>query len=108
MNVLLLWDAAQRNVYPTQRWMTYKQAIAIGAQVRREEASTQIVKVGSFTPIEERKRARDEGHGASSMPFLKFHSVFNAAQIDGLPEDDDLPAPPSLDEVDVPRADDPR
>ena len=101
INVLLLWDAAQRNSYPTQRWMTYRQASAIGAQVRRREASTQIVKVGSFTPAEERKRAHDEGREASSMPFLKFHSVFNAAQIDGLPEEDDLPAPPSLDEVDI-------
>lgn len=102
VNILLLWDAAQRHDYPTQRWLTYTQARGLGAQVRRGEASTGIVKAGTFTPAEERQRARDETREPGQIPFLKRHSVFNTAQIDGLPDDDTVaPPPPSLDKVDA-------
>lgn len=100
VNVLLLWDAAQRNGYPTQRWATYLQAQNAGGQVRRGEASTQIVKAGSFTPKEERERARAENREAGTIPFLKSHRVFNVAQIDGLPENEKDVPPPSLETVD--------
>ena len=101
INVLLLWDAAHTHGYPTQRWMTYNQARSVGAQVRRGEASVGIVKAGTFTPTAERELARSEGREADRVPFLKRHSVFNAAQIDGLPDDAAQVSPPSLDEVDV-------
>lgn len=101
VNILLLWDAAQRHDYPTQLWMTYNQARSLGAQVRRGEASTGIVKAGTFTPADERKQARDENRDPNQIPFLKRHSVFNAAQIDGLPEIAVAAPPPSLDQVDA-------
>ena len=95
VNILLLWLAAAENGWPTQRWMTYRQAQAVGAQVRRGEASTQIVKAGTFTPKGEREAARAEDRDPNAVPFLKSHRVFNVAQIDGLPDDMNaaLPAP---------------
>ena len=95
INILLLWLSAAENGWPTQRWMTYRQAQAVGAQVRRGEASTQIVKAGTFTPKGEREAARNEDRDPNAVPFLKSHRVFNIAQIDGLPGDLDatLPAP---------------
>ena len=102
VNILLLWLAAAENGWPTQRWMTYRQAQAIGAQVRRGEASTQIVKAGTFTPKGEREAARAEDRDPAAVPFLKSHRVFNVAQIDGLADDmgATLP-PPGLSEVDA-------
>ena len=69
--------------------------------MRRGEASTQIVKAGTFTPKGEREAARAEDRDPSAVPFLKSHRVFNVAQIDGLPDDMGaaLP-PPDLSEVD--------
>ena len=87
INILLLWLAAAENGWPTQRWMTYRQAQAVGAQVRRGEASTQIVKAGTFTPKGEREAARNEDRDPNAVPFLKSHRVFNVAQIEGLPDD---------------------
>ena len=101
VNILLLWLAAAENGWLTQRWMTYRQAQAVGAQVRRGEASTQIVKAGTFTPKGEREAARTEDRDPSAVPFLKSHRVFNVAQIDGLPDDMDAAVPaPDLSEVD--------
>ena len=101
VNILLLWIAAAENGWPTQRWCTYRQAQAVGAQVRRGEASTQIVKAGTFTPKGEREAARAEDRDPNAVPFLKSHRVFNVAQIEGLPDDMEttLP-PPDLSEVD--------
>ena len=75
--------------------MTYRQAQAVGAQVRLGEASSQIVKAGTFTPKGEREAARNEDRDPNAVPFLKSHRVFNVAQIDGLPDDLNatLPAP---------------
>ena len=36
-NVLLLWDAAIEHGYASNVWLTYKQAEALGAQVRKGE-----------------------------------------------------------------------
>ena len=101
INILLLWLSAAENGWLTQRWMTYRQAQAVGAQVRRGEASTQIVKAGTFTPKGEREAAWNEDRDPNAVPFLKSHRVFNVAQIDGLPDglETTLPAP-DLSDVD--------
>ena len=101
INILLLWIAAAENGWPTQRWMTYRQAQAVGAQVRLGEASSQIVKAGTFTPKGEREAARNEDRDPNAVPFLKSHRVFNVAQIDGLPDDLNATLPaPDLSDVD--------
>lgn len=101
INVLLLWIAGAANAFPTQRWMTYKQSQAVGGQVRRGEASTQIVKAGSFVPKGEREAARQDDRDPNAVPFLKSHRVFNIAQIEGLPDEYAIDPPaPDLSEVD--------
>ena len=101
INVLLLWIAADTNGYADHRWMTYKQSQSVGAQVRRGEASTQIVKAGTFSPRTEREQARRENRDPEQIPFLKFHRVFNVAQIDGLPSEyHHEPSPPDLSAID--------
>ena len=85
INVILLWMEAVANGYSVPTWMTYKQAQALGGQVRRGEHGTQIVYFGSTT-----KRADGSEDGAAEgeareIRFLKTYTVFNVAQIDGLP-----------------------
>ena len=101
VNILLLWIAVAEAGYASQAWMTYRQAQALGGQVRRGEASTGIVRADTFVPKGERQAAASENREADRIPFLKVYRVFNVEQIDGLP--DDLvaaPPPPDLSNVD--------
>ena len=77
VNVLLLWSAG----YPDQRWLTYNQARAAGGNVRKGEKGTQIV---LFKPYEVRDVKRDDG-ATKMIPLIRSFTVFNIAQIDGLP-----------------------
>lgn len=84
INVLLLWIEAQASGFVSPSWMTYRQAQALGAQVRKGESGAAIVYYGDSN-----KTVRDETSGedkAQSFRFLKTYTVFNVAQIDGLPE----------------------
>ena len=38
INIMILWASALRNKYTTNLWITYKQAMALGGNVRKEES----------------------------------------------------------------------
>ena len=94
INVLILWGAVVQNGYPTQHWLTYRQAAALGGNVRKGEHGTTVVYADRFTPEDEKRRARETGEEPGRIPFLKRFTVFNAAQCEGLPEDIAVEAPP--------------
>ncbi len=94
INVLLLWGAVVQHGYPTQHWLTFRQALSLGGNVRKGERGTTVVYADRFTPEEEKRRARETGEEVGSIPFLKRFTVFNAAQCEGLPEDIAVEAPP--------------
>ena len=88
INVLLLWMEAVAAEHPSPTWITYRQAQALGAQVRKGERGCPVVYFGATT-----RRGADEGAPepagdgrAREVRFLKTYTVFNLAQIDGLPE----------------------
>ncbi|MCW9023086.1 MAG: zincin-like metallopeptidase domain-containing protein [Gammaproteobacteria bacterium] len=83
INILMLWTAALDAGYSSPYWLTYKQTKALGAQVRKGERSTLVVYANTFTRTEENADGEQE---AQTIPFLKSYNVFNADQIDGLPE----------------------
>lgn len=93
INVMLLWGAGIEAGYPTQRWLTFRQALTLGACVRRGERGTTVVYADRFTPQDERARADRDGEEARQVAFLKRFTVFTVAQIDGL--DDALTTPPA-------------
>lgn len=78
------------------RWMTYKQAASVNAQVRKGERGVGLVRM--ITHVERIKKdehgkiVRDEKgepvkeNQALEQPYFKGFTVFNAEQIDGLPE----------------------
>ncbi len=91
INALMLMSADRDD----QRWMTYKQAQAIGAQIRKGEKGTQI-QYWSFSSTTSVKgddgKPVKGGDGKTvketvnfSRPRVFTATVFNAEQIDGLP-----------------------
>lgn len=85
VNVLLLWATAQERGYRAPTWMTYRQAEALGGQVRKGERGTLVVYAGQVKP-EERQDDIHQAEPGSQRPrsFLRSFTVFNAEQIDGL------------------------
>jgi antirestriction protein ArdC len=90
VNVLILWGAVIEGSYPSQDWLTFRQALAAGGCVRKGERGHTIFYADRFTPEGRGEDGRNGGEGAEgeprSIPFLKRFVVFNAAQCDGLPE----------------------
>ncbi|TIS88474.1 zincin-like metallopeptidase domain-containing protein [Mesorhizobium sp.] len=80
INVLMLWVAGQMFGYEENTWMSYRQAQDLGAQVRKGEKGTLVVKYGTFNP----KDHEDDEDRA--IPYLKGYTVFNVEQIDSLPD----------------------
>lgn len=91
VNILLLWGTLFERGYSVNAWLTFKQAQAMGGNVRKGEKGTKIVKVVTFETQEAKEKAASSGDEAKKRAALKTYSVFNVAQIDGLP--DDLYAP---------------
>lgn len=90
INILILWGAVIDGGYPSQDWLTFRQALAAGGCVRKGEKGRTIFYADRFTPDNERHEQGEGGAGNAdrprSIPFLKRFTVFNAAQCDGLPE----------------------
>jgi len=84
VNVLLLWGAVIEHRFPSQCWLTFKQALEAGGNVRKGEAGVTVVYADRFTPEAEKQRAEQAGGEARSIPFLKRFTVFNIAQCEGL------------------------
>jgi len=94
INVLILWGAVVEHGFPGQSWLTFRQALALGGNVRKGERGTTVVYADRFVPDDEKRRARETGEDAQAIPFLKRFTVFNAAQCENLPEDIAIVAPP--------------
>lgn len=89
VNVVLLALEAQAHGYPLDRWLTYRQADELGGQVRRGERGTTVV----FWKLRKVDATADAHPDQSEpdlhervIPLLRAYTVFNLAQIDGLPE----------------------
>ncbi|TPI11629.1 DUF1738 domain-containing protein [Mesorhizobium sp. B4-1-3] len=88
INVLILWGAVVEHGFSSQGWLTFRQAMSLGGNVRKGERGTAVVYADRFIPDADKKRARDTGEEeAKAVPFLKRFTVFNIDQCDGLPEE---------------------
>ncbi|MFB9984992.1 ArdC family protein [Mesorhizobium kowhaii] len=86
INILILWGAVIERGYPCQNWLTFRQALILGGNVRKGERGTTIVHADRFVPKDEKERASDDGEEPRAIAYLKRFTVFNVAQCDGLPE----------------------
>jgi len=87
VNILILWCAVIENSWPSQGWLTFRQACEAGGCVRKGEHGVSVVYADRFTPRGEAERAARDGDEARAVPFLKRFTLFNVAQCDGLPLD---------------------
>jgi antirestriction protein ArdC len=104
INVLILWGAVVQHGYSVQSWLTFRQALGLGGNVRRGERGTTVVYADRFIPDDERQRACDDGEAPRSIPFLKRFTVFNAEQCEGLPGAVAAIAPPVAGDLIQPQA----
>ena len=78
-NVLLLWSRAQESGFSAPLWLTFKQALELGGNVRKGEKGETVVYVSKVIRTDEKTGER------RAIPFLKAYTVFNVAQCDNLP-----------------------
>ena len=87
-NVPLLWAAQIARGHAKRTWLTYRQALELGGQVRKGEKACPVVYYGQAMA----KQGSDDNAETSAgndetrrYRFLKLFHVFNVEQIDNLP-----------------------
>ena len=98
INVLILWGAVIQQGYPTQHWLTFRQALSLGGNVRKGERGTTVVYADRFVPEDEKcytwwsyrnkdweksNRGRRLDHVWVSPPLaeaLRGHEILTAAR----------------------------
>ena len=81
-NVVLLW-MAQAAGYRTPRFLTFKQALQLGGNVRKGEHGTKVLFVKQ---LQVRDQGADESTSTRLIPMLREYTVFNVDQCDSLPD----------------------
>lgn len=85
INVLSLWCADQSAGYGDSRWATYRQWAELGAQVRKGEKSSLVVFYKDY------QVEGDDGDPEKRF-IAKASFAFNAAQVEGAPAAEAIPA----------------
>jgi antirestriction protein ArdC len=80
-NVVLLWMAANAG-YSAPRYLTFKQALELGGNVRRGERGVTVFFVKRLQVAD---RDGEEGD-TKIIPMMKAYTVFNVDQCDALPD----------------------
>jgi len=83
INVVMLWLSAEERGFDSPYWMTYRQAQELGGFARKGEKGTKVVYANSFKKMEEDEQGNELER---EIPYLRDYTVFNANQLEGLPE----------------------
>jgi len=81
-NVVLLW-MAQAAGYRTPRYLTFKQALELGGNVRKGEHGTKIYFVKQ---LQVRDQGADDSASTRLIPMMREYTVFNVDQCEKLPD----------------------
>ncbi len=81
-NVVLLW-MAQAAGYRMPRFLTFKQALELGGNVRKGEHGTRVHFVKQ---LKVRDQGADDGASTRLVPMMREYTVFNVDQCENLPE----------------------
>lgn len=84
INVIMLWCTATEAGYSSPLWLTYQQALELGGQVRKGERGSLVVYANTFNRTDVDADTGEETERA--VPFMRGYTVFNAEQVDGLPQ----------------------
>jgi hypothetical protein len=81
-NVVLLW-MAQAAGYRTPRFLTFKQALELGGNVRKGQRGTKVYFVKQ---LQVRDQGADDSSSARLIPMMREYTVFNVDQCEKLPD----------------------
>src|SRR5467141_796062 len=81
-NVILLW-MAQAAGYRTPRFLTFKQALEVGGNVRKGEHGTRVYFVKQLQVHDE---GADDTSSTRIVPMMREYTVFNVDQCEFLPD----------------------
>jgi antirestriction protein ArdC len=84
VNTPLLWYQASLKGYESNEWFSFNQAKKMGGMVRKGERGTMIVFFKPFKVTDTDKETGEKKR--KTIPLLRYWTVFNREQIDGLPE----------------------
>jgi antirestriction protein ArdC len=79
VNVPMLWATAMMQGYRSARWMTFRQALDLGGCVRKGAKSAKSVYYGTYE--------KEVDGETETLRVAKWFNVFNADQIEGLPDE---------------------
>lgn len=79
---MLLWSEADLKGYTAPIWLTYRQVVPLGAQVRTGEHGSLVVYADRVTKTETNAQGLESER---EIAFMKGYTVFNVEQVDGLP-----------------------
>jgi antirestriction protein ArdC len=82
INIVMLWMEAMEKGYSAPIWMTFKQALELGAHIRKGEKGSLVVYADTITRTEGTKDGEER---EAVIPFMKGYTVFNVEQIENLP-----------------------
>lgn len=78
VNAMLLAAVASAEGFSSPYWLTFKQATEKKGNVRKGEKGTPVVYY-NFVEIEDRETGDEK-----AIPFLRYYTVFNIAQVEGI------------------------
>ena len=103
-NILSLWIDAEEKKFEHQTWATFKQWQELGAQVRKGERGSLIVKYGEWIPKDARDSSKTgkgvDDDDSGKRLFAKAAWVFNAQQVDGYDIAPTVPRPDLTERLD--------
>jgi antirestriction protein ArdC len=82
INVIMLWAAATVKGYSNPHWLTFRQAMELGGNVRKGETGELVVYADRIKRTETDAKGEQAEH---EIPFLKGYTVFNVEQCENLP-----------------------
>ncbi len=81
INILILWMESFKKGFTSPKWMTFKQAQQLGANVKKGERGTRIF----FSNVVEKRESDEDGNEKVHVQsYLRSYTVFNTEQIEGL------------------------
>lgn len=83
VNTVLLWMQAAERGFVSPYWMTFRQAEELQAKVKTGEKGSHVVFTEKVLKEEEDENGEIQKRQSS---FLKVYTVFNADQVEGLPD----------------------
>lgn len=80
INIASLWCDQHAREFASNEWATFKQWQGHGAKVRKGEKGSRVIFYKTLEREEENERGEEV---TSTIPVLRFYTVFNADQVDG-------------------------